>query len=336
MMIGSHNTDNGVLIVAEIGNNHEGDIAVARNLVEQAAACGAGAVKVQAFHTERFVRRSDAARFKRMKSFELTPDQFADLAELARSKGLLFIATPLDLESARMLNDLVDAYKIASGDITFFPLIDTVCQTGKPMIISTGASDLAQVEGTVGFIRDHWERRGIGQQVAVLHCVSSYPAPEDQVHLSVLRVLAQRFGGPVGYSDHTIGIDACVAAVAGGAQIIEKHFTLDKHTSDFRDHQLSADPEEMKRLTEQVARIVRLVGRPVKRIQECEAPTAREIRRSIAAALDLPMGHELAWEDLTWLRPGSGIPPGEESKLLGRTLNRNLSDGEHISLADVE
>lgn len=336
MIIGSHNTDTGVLVVAEIGNNHEGDIAVARKLVEQAAACGAGAVKVQAFQTERFVRRSDAARFKRMKSFELTPDQFANLAELARSKGLLFIATPLDLESARMLNDLVDAYKIASGDITFFPLIDAVCQTGKPMIVSTGASDLAQVERTVGFIRDHWERRGIGQQVAILHCVSSYPAPEDQVHLSVLRVLAQRFGGPVGYSDHTIGIDTCVAAVAAGAQIIEKHFTLDKHTSDFRDHQLSADPEEMKRLTEQVTKIARLVGRPEKRIQECEDPTAREIRRSIAAALDLPKGHELAWEDLTWLRPGSGIPPGEESKLLGRTLNRSLSDGEHISLADVE
>src|SRR5207244_6909442 len=144
-------------------------------------------------------------------------------------------------------------------------------------------------------------------QLAILHCVSSYPVPPDQANLAAIPFLASQLGCTVGYSDHTTGVEACLIAVALGAQIIEKHFTLDKHYSDFRDHQLSADPPEMKRLVDGIAHVTLLLGRPEKRIQPSEVATAQAARRSIAAAADLPAGHRLRLEDLLWIRPAAGF-----------------------------
>ncbi|GIX47106.1 MAG: hypothetical protein KatS3mg131_1317 [Candidatus Tectimicrobiota bacterium] len=337
MRIGRHCLGERVLLVAEIGNNHEGDFTLARRLVEAAAACGVDAVKFQTFRTEHFVSRTDAARFERLKAFELSPDDFARLAELAHALGLLFISTPLDLGSAEVLEPLVDAYKIASGDITFYPLIARVVRSGKPVILSTGASDWPQVARTVGFVRRLWRRYRLAPQLAVLHCVSSYPVPPAQANLRAIATLAARLRPPlvVGYSDHTLGLDAALLAVALGARLIEKHFTLDKQFSDFRDHHLAADPPEMRELVKRLRQAEALLGTGEKTVQPAEAAMVGAIRRSIVAAADLPPGHRLTWADLSWTRPAGGLPPGEERRLLGKVLRRPVRQGEPLRETDV-
>lgn len=328
--------DGEALVVAEIGNNHEGDFESAKILVSEAARAGADAVKFQTFIPELFMSRSDEARFRRLESFRLSFDQFEHLAGLAHDLGLFFISTPLDMESAAFLDRIVDAFKIASGDNDFYPLIEKTAATGKPLIVSTGASDLERVSHTVAFIEAEWARRGIEGELAVLHCVSSYPVPFEQVNLRAIEVLLEQLSCAVGYSDHTVGIEAPVLAAALGATIIEKHFTLDKNRSDFRDHKLSADPAEMKELVHRVHLAGLMRGKREKVVQRCEEPAAALIRRSIVAAKDLPGGRRLSLADLLWVRPAGGLAPGEEKTLIGKILKRGVSFGERLLRSDVE
>jgi sialic acid synthase SpsE len=314
MRIGSFDTAERVLVVAEIGNNHEGDFDRAMRLVESAAAAGVNAVKFQTARAELFISAADVERQRRFASYEFSPAQWATLAARAHGLGLLFLSTPLDLRSLTMLAPLVDAIKVASGDITFLPLLDSAAQTRKPIIFSTGAATLEEVEATVRRIHEHWRRIGHSGQLGALHCVSAYPAPP---------------------AEHVLGIEAACAAVALGARIVEKHFTLDKQQSSFRDHQLSADPADMTLLVQRIRQIEPMLGVPGKTIQPSESVNRTAIRRSIAAARDLPAGHVLRAADLIWLRPGSGLAPGEESLLIGRTVTRGVSAGSLLSEGDV-
>ena len=330
MKIGHVDLDERVLVVAEIGNNHEGDVGVARELVDRAAAAGADAVKFQTFVTDRFVSRADTERHERMRRFEFTPGQFAELAELARERGLCFLSTPLDLESADVLEPLVDAFKIASGDNTFYPLIDRVSASEKPVVVSAGLAELDEIAAVAARIR------GRGAELAVLHAVSSYPTAPEEAGLRAIEALRAKLDCVVGYSDHTIGLDAAPLAVALGARIVEKHFTLDKRTSTFRDHALSADPDDLAALVERIRTAETLLGAPGKRVQPSERQVVEALRRSIVAAGDLPRGHRVATKDLMWLRPGGGLAPGEEERLVGRRLVRAVEFGERLSPQDVE
>jgi N,N'-diacetyllegionaminate synthase len=332
MKIANHDVWDRVLIVAEIGNNHEGNFEVACRMVEAAADTGVDAVKFQTFQTRLFTSTADPARFERLSKFELTQGQFAQLEQLARSRGLIFLSTPLDLASARFLEPLVDVFKIASGDNNFWPLIDFVCGTGKPVIISTGLADLAHVQKVVEVAR----AAGAESRLALLHCVCAYPAPAAELNLRAIPMLARELECPIGWSDHTLGPDACLAAAALGARIIEKHFTLDKNFSAFRDHQLSADPAELKRIVEGVRLVETMLGKPEKRVQPSEEANQRAARRSIAAAAALPAGHALTDADLIWVRPAIGLPPGSERTLLARTLKHAVAAGEAIQESDVD
>ena len=336
MIIKDFDTRERVLVVAEIGNNHEGNFDVARRLVEAAAEAGAHAVKFQTFKTERFISPTDVARVKRLKSFELSYPQFAALADLARSRGLLFISTPLDLGSAEFLDGIVDAFKIASADNDFYPLLARVAGFKKPMIVSTGVSDLAQAERSVSFVRREWSRQGTTGDLAVLHCVSAYPTPPEEAGLRAIPALANACQCTIGYSDHTIGTEAAVLAVALGARIIEKHFTLDKQYSDFRDHQLSADPADMRTLVTRVAAAERMLGDGVKRVQPSEEVGIKAYRRSIAVGRDLTRGHRIELSDLIWIRPGGRMAPGREDELVGKALIRDVTAGEQLDPTDVE
>jgi N,N'-diacetyllegionaminate synthase len=331
--IGSFDTDREVLVVAEIGNNHEGNFEVAKRLVRAAAETGVDAVKFQTFRTEHYVSRSDSTRFDRLKSFELSYSEFAELSELARSLGLLFLSTPFDLESAEFLEGIVDGLKIASGDNDFYPLLERVSRSAKPMIVSTGLSDELQVDRTLNCIRRNRETL---DNVALLHCVVAYPVPDEQASLRSIPFLASRYGVTVGYSDHTIGIEAAVVAVVLGARIIEKHFTLDKNFSSFRDHQISADPADMKMLVANVRNASSLLGSSGKKIQAAEAPALTAVRRSIVAGRDLSAGHRLQLSDLTWIRPGGGLSPGQEDHLVGKRLRRAVVFGEPLGISDVD
>lgn len=335
MIIGSFDTTLRPLVIAEIGNNHEGRLDVARTLIERAAECGVGAVKFQTFRTELYVDRRETERFERLRRFELTPDQFAELSGLARSLGLLFIATPLDLASAAILAPLVDAYKIASGDIDFFPLIEVVATAGKPIIVSTGASDSRRVSAAIDCIRRARRCSASPKDVALLHCVSAYPTPPEQANLRAIQTLHAEFGLPVGYSDHTTTLEACVLAIAIGASIVEKHFTLDHHFSDFRDHQLSAEPDEMKQLVVRALEAHAMLGDGVKSPRKCEAGIGQVIGRSAIVVRDLPLGHRLSRADLAWVRPVGSLPPAFESRIVARRLRRDLALGERFDLGDL-
>lgn len=330
MKIGSWSSDSAPLLVAEIGNNHEGDAGRAAAMIDAAHESGARAVKFQTLRAEMMVSPKDAARFARLRQFELSADDYRMLSGRARGLGLIFISTPLDLDSAAMLHPLVDAYKIASGDITFRPLLEHVAKSGLPIILSTGASTLDEVEAAVSFLLS-CDSTLIGR-LALLHCVSSYPTPKEELNLQAIAILKRSFPDLViGYSDHALGTTAALAAVAAGARIVEKHFTLDKNQSDFRDHQLSADPPEMRMLAAGIADLALMMGSGEKILQSCELETRKMIRRSICCRRSLPAGTVLAWSDLCWLRPEGGIAPGDEHLVIGRTLAQSVEAGAMLT-----
>jgi N,N'-diacetyllegionaminate synthase len=336
MIIGSLDTKRRVLIIAEIGNNHEGSFDLARQLVEKAADAGVDAIKLQTYRTEHYISKSDQDRFRRLKSFELTYRQFDDLAGMCRSLGLLFISTPFDLASADFLAPIVDSFKISSGDVDFYPLLDRVLRAGKPLILSSGISDLRRINETIGFVKRYWSNEQVAERLALLHCVSSYPVAPEEASLRSIRFLAERLDCTIGYSDHTLGGDAVLLAVALGAEVIEKHFTIDKRFSSFRDHQLSANPEEMGDLVHRVRMASLMLGAFEKRVQPGESEAVRSLRRSMVAGGDLCKGQKITWADVTWVRPGGGLAPGQEHLVVGRVLKRDLSFGEPLQEIDLE
>lgn len=335
MKIGPWDLHQKVLLVAEIGNNHEGDFRVAGELIRKAAKAGADAVKFQTIIPEKLVSRREEKRLEQLKKFRLSYEEFEKLSRLAKEEGVLFLSTPFDIESARFLNRLVPAFKIASGDNNFYPLIRVIAETGKPILLSSGLADLTQVEKTKSFIEEIWKQKGIRQELAVLHCVASYPTERSEANLGAIREL-QKLKVTVGYSDHTLGIEAAVLSVALGARIIEKHFTLAKGYSDFHDHKISANPAEFQELARRVRETVEYLGTGIKRIQESEKKNVEKARRSIVTNHGLEKGRVLTREDLGWVRPAGGLAPGEEDKILGKTLRRSLEAGEPIRLSDVE
>lgn len=334
MKIGKLDTEDRVVVIAEIGNNHEGSYALAEEMVGRAAEVGADVVKFQTFLPEHYVSSTDPQRLARLRKFQLSFDEFARLKTVADASGVAFLSTPFDLHSLRFLASISPALKIASGDNTFVPLLAAAAATGLPLILSTGLASGSIIEQAVATIEDTWQRQGRKGDLALLHCVVSYPVPAEQANVRAIQGLA-RWPYTIGYSDHTLGIDAAPLAVACGARIIEKHFTLDKNQSDFRDHQISADPGEFSSMVARIRTAEELLGSDVKVPCEAELPNETAVRRSIAAAKDLPAGVVLDFDSITWVRPGSGIPPGREANVLGKTLRRPLQLGQLISPDDL-
>lgn len=335
MRIGNSDLSEKVFIIAEVGNNHEGDFSLAQRMVALAARAGVDAVKFQTIRPERFCSRKNEQRFQTLKRFELSDEQFSKLAETARDEGIHFMSTPFDIESVDMLDALVPVFKIASGDMLFFPLLKKIARTKKPVIMSTGMANLEEVRQARGAIEDVWRTQNINPGIVLLHCVVSYPTPINEANLQAIATLRGEFGDLVGYSDHTLGIDAAVLSVALGARVIEKHFTIDKNHSTFRDHQLSADPAEMQALVERVRIASELLGSGQKSAGASESANIGPVRRSIVAARTLAVGHVLAADDLTWMRPGDGIAPGKEDLLIGKKLKIALECGDLIRLDDL-
>jgi sialic acid synthase SpsE len=205
-----------------------------------------------------------------------------------------------------------------------------VARTGKPTIFSCGLSGLDEIVHSAAFFRRVWRETGHHGELAALHCVSAYPVPPEDANVLSVRALRKALTDSVGYSDHTLGIEAALIAVTLGAEIVEKHFTLDKNYSDFRDHQISADPAELKQLVEGIARVKTYLGKPGKEVQKSEQGGLTAFRRSIIAARDLAEGEALTLDKLTWVRPAGGLPPGKENLILGRSLKRGVKAGEKL------
>ena len=331
MKIGAHDIDESVFIIAEIGNNHEGNLDRAKRMVAAGAGAGADAVKFQTLRPEGLVRPQDQTRFATLKRFELSFRDYEALARTARDEGTIFLSTPFDLEACAFLDALLPAFKIASGDNTFYPLLELAASYGKPIILSTGLATLQELQYAVALIERVWSDRRVPSQLALLHCVTSYLTPPAAANLNRIGLLRRIFGLTVGYSDHTLGTTAAVAAVAAGARIVEKHFTLDKNQSAFQDHKLSADPQEMAALVRQIREVEVLFGSGEMGAAECEARNLIAARRSLAVNADLRKGHTVARGDLCWLRPGGGFAPGAEAAVLGRRLTGDVSRGTTLT-----
>jgi len=328
-----------VFIVAEAGVNHNGDLALARRLVDAAAECGADAVKFQTFAVDALLTReapkagyqlettgSGESQRDMLARLELGAEALAELGVRAAKGGLVFFSTPFDEASADALDALgVALFKVPSGEITNLPLLRHVAGKGRPIIVSTGMATLEEVEDAVRAIREAGD-----PPVALLHCLSAYPAPAGEVNLRAMDALSARFGCPVGYSDHTLGVDIAVAAVARGACIIEKHLTLDTSLPG-PDHRASLAPSPFRAMVQAIRRVESALGDGVKRAMPSEIDTRRVARKSLVAARALRTGERLAAADVTSKRPGTGISPAELPRVLGLRLTRDIAADEVIS-----
>ena len=317
-------------LIAEAGNNHEGDFQRALDLVDAAAESGAHAIKFQTIYPEKLVSFKETARLAQLKKFELSKDQYIQLKERADSKNIDFLSTPFALDAVEALDPLVPAFKIASGDITWHALIQKVASTGKPVFLSTGGASIDEVKAAISAYEKG--KLNYPSQLVVMHCVMAYPAPAENLNLYVISKYKSIFH-KVGYSDHYLGIQACIAAAALGANVIEKHFTLNKNTSDFRDHQLSADPKDMKILTTTINEMLPMLGKADKDIQDCEKDILRVARRSPKARHDLKKGHTLTENDILMLRPNSGLDA--HTPLIGKVLSENTNKGSDIKIEEI-
>lgn len=324
MLIENFDVKKKVFIIAEIGNNHEGNFKLAKKMIEQAAIAGVNAVKFQLFKPEH-ISGGDLSRLKKLKNFSLSIQEFKKLSTVAKKNDLIFFSTPFDLESAKFLNTIQNVFKVSSGDNNFYPLISSILKFKKPTIISTGCANIKILKKTYDLIKKSWSKKNFLSKLAFLHCVSSYPVPNDQANLASIPYLKKKFPKiTIGYSDHTLGIDAAILSVTAGARIIEKHFTLDKGYSDYRDHNLSANPKEMNIMVKKIREVEKMFGKEEKKILTCEKEMSFSGRRSIAASRNLREGSTLKYSDLVWIRPGKGYAPGDEYKLIGRKIKKNI------------
>ncbi len=323
--------ENPCFIVAEAGVCHFGSLDIARALVDIAVEAGADAVKFQVFKTEELVSRASPEWIKRLKPKELPYEAFADLKNYCAEKGIIFFATAHEEASSDFLADLgVPVLKIGSGEVNNPPFIRHLAAKGLPMIISTGLHDEQAIEELV-----EAARAGGCDQIALLHCVTAYPTPVNQVNLRSIPWMARRFGCPIGYSDHTLGIEIPVAAAAVGASIIEKHISLDKAIASSQDSKVSCDRRDLIAMVAAIRNVEAALGVEGKSVAASARLSENWARKSAVASRDLAAGTRLASGDLAFKRPGTGVPPNRVSELLGRTLSRAVAADQVLSRDDL-
>lgn len=337
------NDTSACFIIAEAGVNHNGSLDLALDLVTRARECGADAVKFQTFKAEHLVTRdaASAAYQKRavpdassqydiLKALELSEDDFVKIQSHCRAVGIEFLSSPFDEDSAGFLDRLgMRLFKVPSGEITNTPLLEAIGRFGKPVILSTGMSWLSEIEAAINAL----SLAGAGE-IMLLHCVTEYPAPYDQINLSAIQTLAMAFGLRVGYSDHTAGLEIPIAAVAMGATLIEKHFTLDTAMPG-PDHSASLPPEDFQCLVESIRHVERARGDGRKRPASCEIPNLEVVRKSITASRSIAAGEVITRSHLTLKRPGSGLAPLWLNAVVGRYARRSIAADELIDWSDL-
>ena len=308
-------------IIAEIGNNHEGSFSVACNLIKEAKKAGVDAVKFQTFKTENFISSLEEKRFNKLKKFELSYGDFEKLSILAKNNGLKFISTPLDIPSAIFLNKIVNCFKIASGDNNYYELIKTVLNFNKPTFISTGLLDFVEIKILLNFIKS---LKFNLSKLSFFHCVSDYPVVYNCANLLSIKYLKDKLPLTIGYSDHTAGQEAASASVILGAKIVEKHFTLSNSFSDFRDHKISLNPKNMKKLVDTIRFNESMLGIYEKKIQNCEKKNIKLMRRSIYASKNIKKKELIENNCIQVLRPFKVFEPNFVNKILRTELKKNI------------
>jgi N,N'-diacetyllegionaminate synthase len=331
-----------VLIIAEAGVNHNGSLKTAKQLVEVAAEAGANMVKFQTFSADRLVttstRKADyqnlatdetESQYAMIRKLELSREIHEELIAYCKQCGIEFFSTGFDILSIDLLVDLgLEQFKIPSGEITNLPYLRHIGKLGKPVILSTGMANLGEIETALDVLETSGTSR---DQVTVLHCNTEYPTPMEDVNLRAMLAIRDTLGVAIGYSDHTLGIEVPIAAVALGATVIEKHFTLDR-TLPGPDHRASLEPYELKAMVRAIRNIEQALGDGIKRPSPSEAKNIPIARKSLVAAVAIQTGERFTETNLTAKRPGSGISPMCWDEILGRTANRDFEADELIEL----
>ena len=316
-------------VIAEGGLNHNGDINIAKKLINAAKECGANAIKFQTYKTENFVRETNQY-FDVFKNAELTFKEFKELKNYSESIGLTFFSTPFFFESAEFLNELeIPCFKIASSDLTNLPLITKIAKMQKPMIISSGLSTINEINDAVNCCLFEGNN-----QIAILHCVANYPTQPNEVNMNVINTLKKTFDFPIGYSDNGESSLVDIVAVSMGANIIEKHFTLDKKMLG-PDHGFSIEPNGLKLLISQIHEVDQMKGDGIKIPQFSEIENRLAIRKSITAKRDLQEGEKIQEEDISIKRPADGIEPKYIPMILGKTVKTNIKKDSPIFWSNI-
>jgi N,N'-diacetyllegionaminate synthase len=331
-----------VLVIAEAGVNHNGDPALARKLIDAAGRGGADLVKFQTFDADRQVTRSaqkasyqqantgtDESQHEMLRRLQLSREMHEMLIAHCRERGIGFFSTGFDIESVELLVELgLDRFKIPSGEITNLPYLRHIGRYGKPVILSTGMATLGEVEAALEAL----ERSGTPRdRITVLHCNTEYPTPMADVNLRAMRTIGETFGVAFGYSDHTPGIEVPIAAVALGASVIEKHFTLDRNLPG-PDHKASLEPDELAAMVTAIRNIEQALGDGIKRPSGSETKNKPIARKSLVAAVAIRAGEPFTDKNLTAKRPGTGVSPMRWDEVLGRRAPRDFAVDELIEL----
>jgi N-acetylneuraminate synthase len=329
------------LIIAEAGVNHNGDIALAKQLIAQAAAAGADLVKFQTFQASKIVSTSapkaeyqkkttdaEESQLSMISKLELSQTDHEELIKECKHHGIGFFSTAFDADSFDLLTKLgcLDWIKIPSGELTNLPLLRHMTRHGRPVLLSTGMANLGEIEAAIEAIEATGTPRHL---ITVLHCTTEYPTPMEEVNLRAMVNMKHAFGVEVGYSDHTPGIEIPIAAVALGATVIEKHFTLDRNLPG-PDHKASLEPDELKAMVKAIRNIERALGDGIKRPSPSELKNKPIARKSIVASRAIQIGELFSADNLTTKRPGTGISPMRWDDIIGRTAHRDYSIDELI------
>lgn len=331
-------------IIAEVGVNHNGDVTLAEELIKAAANAGCDAVKFQTFRTENLVTKTaekakyqeintetSESQFEMLKKLELTSANFQYLKEVCEEYNIEFMSTPFDEESVVVLENLnIKTYKISSGDLTNKRLLECVAKTGKDIILSTGMATEEEIEEAL-----NWIKKSGNNSITLLHCTSNYPTSYEDVNMNAMIRMKEKFHIPVGYSDHTLGIEVPIMAVAMGAQVIEKHITLSKEMQG-PDHAASLDINELTQMVKGIRNIEKAFGNGQKTACKSELDTRLVARKSIVVTKDLLEGHVLTKEDLELKRPGDGIPPKYLEMIPGKKLMKNVKADTTLHFEDIE
>lgn len=338
-------------VIAEAGVNHNGDEALALRLVETAAACGADAVKFQTFSAEKLVRRGagkaeyqkretgDGDQYDMLKALEMSETLHLRLLARCRELGIEFMSTPFDLEAAEFLLSLgMKRIKIPSGELTNIPFIRELARRNCPLILSTGMATLGEVVAAISAIGEARLSVGLAwpvpEMLTVLHCTSNYPTPPEDVNLRAMVEMGSQIGFPVGYSDHTKGIEISIAAAALGAVVIEKHFTLDRNLPG-PDHKASLEPAELAAMVSAIRNVTVSLGDGIKAPRPAEIETRSVARRSVTIVRPVQCGDRISPEDVALLRPGNGISPIDIERVIGLAAVRDLSAGTTLMWSDI-
>ena len=316
-------------IIAEIGVNHNGSVELAKKMIKSASECGVDAVKFQTFKSEDLVTEnaktanyqeentSENSQFEMLKKLELSFEDFKELKKYASKHNVIFISSPFDIKSVNLLEKLnVSLYKLGSGELNNFELIDHVQKTDKPMIISTGMATLEEIKETYDFIKNK-------NNLVILHCITGYPTSFEEANLNFIKTLQSEFDVPIGFSDHSPGIELPIAAVALGACVVEKHFTLDKNLEG-PDHKASLNPSEFKAMVDAIRNVEVAMGDGIRKFSENELEIKKVARKSIVLNQDVSSGSIIEKEMLSIKRPGTGIAPKYIDELVGKELNKDL------------